>query len=334
MELINTEGLTHEQWLAHRREGIGGSDVGIILGLNPYMSKIQLFYQKLGMYPEQILEDENQSVFFGKLFEEKIRNVAQYYDFAYPKAYMQNHRTGEIKRHIYPFPYMGVSHKYPWLRGNFDGLGTETPYKEPIEQIVPDFIAEIKTISGRAADIWENGVPPAYITQVLTYMTIWEEINPHIQGHLYSLRDGNVLEGHHIEPNPVIQERIVEETFAFHQLIKEGYDRLQNATSNEQLMTGLQEIEPGPDDSKSYYDFMSERAKEKELWNVIRGEEELYNTALEYKRIGADIKQLEKQQQVPKNIIMKELTDNNAKVIDFGELGKISYSNRLYINIK
>jgi putative phage-type endonuclease len=334
MKLINTEGLTHDQWLSHRREGIGGSDVGIILGLNPYMSKIQLFYQKLGMYPEQILEDENQSVFFGKLFEEKIRKVAEHYDFAYPKAYMQNHRTGNKLRYIYEFPFMGVSEKYPWLRGNFDGLGLENPISGQIEAIVPDFITEIKTISGRAADIWENGVPPAYITQVMTYMLIWEEINPHIYGHLYSLRDGNVLEGHQIEQNPSIQERIIEETFDFYQLVLKGREVVQNASDNNQAMIGLQEIEPGPDDSKAYYDFMSERAREKELWNVIEGSDDIYNTALDYKRIGAEIKELEKQQQLPKNKIIKELTDNEAKVIDFGELGKISYSNRLYVNVK
>lgn len=334
MKLINTENMSHENWLANRREGIGGSDVGIILGLNPYMSRLQLFYQKLGMYPEQILEDENQSVFFGKLFEEKIRKVAQYYDFAYPKAYMQNHRENNRKRSIYEFPYMGVSENYPWLRGNFDGLGMENPFEGQIEGIIPDYIVEIKTISGRAADIWENGVPPAYITQVLTYMLIWEEVNPQIQGQLYSLRDGNVLEGHLIEPNKAIQDRILEETFEFHELIKQGHEVTQNATSPDQAMMGLQEIEPEPDDSKAYYDFMSERAREKELWNVIQGTDEIYNTALEYKRIGAEIKELEKQQQFPKNIILKTLTDNEAKMIDFGEMGKISYSNRLYVNIK
>jgi putative phage-type endonuclease len=334
MKLINTENMSHEDWLENRREGIGGSDVGIILGLNPYMSRIQLFYQKLGMYPEQILEDENQSVFFGKLFEEKIRKVAEHYDFSYTKAYMQNHREGKKLRHIYEFPYMGVSEKYPWLRGNFDGLGTHNPHDEQIEAIFPDFITEIKTISGRAADIWENGVPPAYITQVMTYMLIWEEVNPHIQGHLYSLRDGNVLEGHLIEPNEAIQDRILEETHEFFELIKHGYQIVQNATGTEQAMMGLQEIEPEPDDSKSYYDFMSDRAKDKELWNKIEGTDEIYNTALEYERIGKEIKELEKQRQYPKNLIMKELTDNEAKIIDFGELGKISYSNRLYVNIK
>lgn len=334
MKLISTENMTHEEWLSHRRTGIGGSDVGIVLGLNPYMSRIQLFYQKLGLYPEQILEDENQSVFFGKLFEDKIRHTAQYYDFAYPKAYMQNHRLDQKKRHIYAFPYMGLSENYPWLIGNFDGLGMNNPHTDDITAIIPDYMVEIKTISGRAADVWENGIPPAYITQVLTYMTIWQEVAPDIQGQLYSLRDGNVLEGHPIEPNETIQSRIIEETFNFHELVKQGHEILENSTGNEQAMLGLQEIEPEPDDSKAYYDFMSERAKEKELWSVMEGSSEIYNTAMEYKRLGGEIKEIEKLQQVPKNKIMKELTDNDCKVIDFGEMGKISYSNRLYINVK
>jgi putative phage-type endonuclease len=334
MKLISTQGMSHSMWLENRKTGIGGSDVGIILGLNPYMSKIQLFYQKLGLYPEQILEDENQSVFFGKLFEEKIRSVAQYYDFAYPKAYMQNNRLGSLQRYIYEFPYMGVSEKYPWLIGNFDGLGINKPLETEIKDINPEFVVEIKTISGRAADMWENGIPPSYITQVLTYMLIWEEVNPNIEGHLYSLRDGNVLEGHYIEQNKSIMERIIEETYEFNNLIKSAIEIIQNSSNDQQAFMGLQEIEPEPDDSKSYYEFMSEKAKEKELINTIEGTTEIYNKAVKYKELASKIKEIEKEQQSYKNTIIKELVDNDAKVIDFNENGKISYSNRLYINVK
>ena len=32
-KLVSTVGMSHEEWLAHRKNGIGGSDAGAICGL-------------------------------------------------------------------------------------------------------------------------------------------------------------------------------------------------------------------------------------------------------------------------------------------------------------
>lgn len=42
---------TQEEWLAFRREHIGGSDAGIIMGTNPYRSAISLWGEKTGRLP-------------------------------------------------------------------------------------------------------------------------------------------------------------------------------------------------------------------------------------------------------------------------------------------
>ncbi len=42
---------THDEWLALRREGIGSSEVGTILGLNPYDTPYQLWRRKKGIDP-------------------------------------------------------------------------------------------------------------------------------------------------------------------------------------------------------------------------------------------------------------------------------------------
>ena len=34
--LVSTENLTEQEWLAYRRQGIGGSDVAAILGISPF----------------------------------------------------------------------------------------------------------------------------------------------------------------------------------------------------------------------------------------------------------------------------------------------------------
>ena len=43
--------ITHEQWLAYRRTGLGGSDAGAIMGVSPYRSAYSVWADKLGALP-------------------------------------------------------------------------------------------------------------------------------------------------------------------------------------------------------------------------------------------------------------------------------------------
>lgn len=53
IKLTSTLELPREEWLALRRRGIGGSDAGAILGLNPYQSAYGVWCDKLGLTDEQ-----------------------------------------------------------------------------------------------------------------------------------------------------------------------------------------------------------------------------------------------------------------------------------------
>ena len=46
---ISTVGMSREAWLAHRNEGIGGSDIGAIFGIDRFKPAIKLFHQKSGL---------------------------------------------------------------------------------------------------------------------------------------------------------------------------------------------------------------------------------------------------------------------------------------------
>ena len=47
--LYRTDQLTREEWLNARREGIGGSDAGVILGLSRFASPYSLWVEKSGL---------------------------------------------------------------------------------------------------------------------------------------------------------------------------------------------------------------------------------------------------------------------------------------------
>ena len=47
--LVSTENITEQEWLAYRRQGIGGSDVAAILGISPFRTARDLYDDKLNI---------------------------------------------------------------------------------------------------------------------------------------------------------------------------------------------------------------------------------------------------------------------------------------------
>lgn len=57
-----------QEWLDYRRLRIGASDIPIILGLSPYKTAIELYYDKIGVSEQE----EIQAMSYGKRMEPKI----------------------------------------------------------------------------------------------------------------------------------------------------------------------------------------------------------------------------------------------------------------------
>ena len=51
IEKISTVGMSREDWLAHRKKRIGGSDASAVVGMNPYSSPYALWAEKTGRVP-------------------------------------------------------------------------------------------------------------------------------------------------------------------------------------------------------------------------------------------------------------------------------------------
>ena len=55
--LVSTEDLPREQWLEYRRKGIGGSDAAAVLGISPFRTGRDLYYDKLNI----VTADDNEN---------------------------------------------------------------------------------------------------------------------------------------------------------------------------------------------------------------------------------------------------------------------------------
>ena len=49
--VVDISELSREEWLDYRRKGIGGSDAAAIMGVSPFATKRDLFYDKTGIRP-------------------------------------------------------------------------------------------------------------------------------------------------------------------------------------------------------------------------------------------------------------------------------------------
>lgn len=67
--LCETKHLSREEWLEQRRKGIGGSDAGAIIGLNPWSSPYMVWADKLGKLPPK---EDNEAMRVGRDLEDYV----------------------------------------------------------------------------------------------------------------------------------------------------------------------------------------------------------------------------------------------------------------------
>ncbi|MBE5892216.1 MAG: endonuclease [Lachnospiraceae bacterium] len=141
--LVSTVGLSREDWLKYRKMGIGGSDAGAICGLNPYVSAMQVFYDKTTAVTE---EEDKEAMRQG-------RELEQYVAERFMEA------TGlKVRRANAIF----MNDEYPFMLANVDRM-----------IVGRDAGLECKTVSAYNADKWKEGaVPEHYQIQCHHYMLV------------------------------------------------------------------------------------------------------------------------------------------------------------------
>ena len=136
------------EWLAERRNGVGGSDVAAIMGLNPWRTAYEVWLEKTGQaVPEDI--SDKPAVHWGKILEPVIGSE---YKRLHPDRKVQ--RVNAIVRSI----------SRPWAQASLD-----------YEVYDPELgwgVLEIKTAGSRSEGSWDNGIPVYYQTQATHYLSV------------------------------------------------------------------------------------------------------------------------------------------------------------------
>ena len=143
--LASTENMSYEDWLEHRKLGIGGSDASVVCGINKYKSPVELWMDKTGQLPPQ---EAGEAAYWGTQLESIVRD-----EFT--------KRTGiEVTK---PTVIL-QSEEHPFMLANLDGT-CEVPD-------VGTCIFEAKTASAYKAGEWEDTIPDEYQLQIQHYMAV------------------------------------------------------------------------------------------------------------------------------------------------------------------
>lgn len=135
--------ITHEEWLAFRKQGIGGSDAGAVCGLNPYSSPMKVFRDKTSQCTE---ETDNEAIRQGHDLED----------------YVARRFTEATGKKVRRSNFMYCHEKYPFMIADVDRL-----------VVGEDAGLECKTANAYSADKWKDGkIPLHYVIQCYHYMAV------------------------------------------------------------------------------------------------------------------------------------------------------------------
>lgn len=142
-KLTSTLGLSREEWLSYRKQGLGGSDAGAVCGVNPYVSPLQVFADKTS---EEISDYDNEAMRQG-------RDMENYVAGRFMEA------TGKRVRRANA---MFQDETYPFMIADVDRL------------VVSERAGlECKTVNLYSAEKWKGGqIPAHYKLQCYHYMAV------------------------------------------------------------------------------------------------------------------------------------------------------------------
>lgn len=144
---------SREEWLEKRSSYIGGSEASSIVGLNPYLSNVELWEIKTGRRQREDIGDKPY-VQYGTQAEEHLREL---FKLDFPQYEVKYAEHNMWKNPMYPFAHASLD---GWLvEKDTNRMG----------------VLEIKTtniLQSMQKEKWDHRIPDNYYVQVLHYLMV------------------------------------------------------------------------------------------------------------------------------------------------------------------
>lgn len=145
---------SREEWLQARNNRIGGSDAAAIIGLNPYMSNVDLWEIKTGRRQQEDISQKSY-VKYGTEAEKYLRELFKLDHPEYTVFYEENN--------------MFLNDVYPWAHASLDGWLRDKDGHTGIWECKTTNI-----LNSHQREKWDNRIPDNYYCQILHYFMVTE----------------------------------------------------------------------------------------------------------------------------------------------------------------
>lgn len=333
-----------EDWYRFRMGGIGSSESGIVLKMNKYTPKVKLYYEKIGLLP--LSKRDNEAMFHGRLLEEYILNLWQYWDgeeYNYERdmnlppeersGYIERFKAGNKFRTMTPNSMYAINDTYPWLFDTVDAMADAGQFRfDTGELSEKPFALEAKTIAERVAKEWKLNVPIGYLVQATHHMIVHDLDYSEI----ILLQDGRYLDVIPVPMSDRLAALILRETKIFwdtilhvREAVKEKIkaERAGDVEATERAETIIQRYEPEAETGDAYKEFKVNQYKDTDL--LVVGDLSDYSEAINYKSMSFLIKEAAARQSLAQNRLLKKMIDNDVRKIELpGGNGYIQLTTR------
>jgi len=131
MKYISTKNMDLNDWVGMRKDYIGASDSGAILGYNPWKTNVEVFLEKTGQVKGP---NDNLAMYLGRHMEPIIKNLFQSQEKLLIRA------DNKIR----------IDSEYDFLRTNLDGV----------------VVGERVPVEYKTATTWDSDIPDHYFVQL------------------------------------------------------------------------------------------------------------------------------------------------------------------------
>lgn len=145
---------SREEWLKHRMQGIGGSEISAVVGLNPYMSNVDLWELKTGAVEPEDISDKHY-IKYGTQAEPLLRDLFKL-DFPQYEVFYEENNSFR-------------NSKFPWALASLDGWIRDENGRVGVWECKTTNI-----LQSMQKEKWNHQIPSNYYCQVLFYMAVIE----------------------------------------------------------------------------------------------------------------------------------------------------------------
>jgi predicted phage-related endonuclease len=320
LELIPLKGKTREWWLDQRQYGIGGSDIGSILGLDRFKPALKLFHQKIGLWNTD--ESDNIAAYAGRISEEHIYN--HYWKYWNPdlmeqdaiREMMDNAKDNIVVRKAKRVNAIITNPEYPWLRANIDYEINKWSKRD-------NGILELKTGNSKYWSQYEAELPTPYIFQVQMYMLV----TGYEYAEIFGLLDGRFPKMFHFERNETLVNTIIEETKKFWDAVGRGKEIMAMDIPLQEKIARVGEIDPEVDAEDSSEQYLKDFHKSIDATNSVASTDEIEDLRVSYIDLQAKLSEMDKEKKLISNQIRKEMIEGGLIEIVLEDGKSIKYNN-------